>query len=876
MGLFWQTPAKVAPDPTERQRQVIRISETDRKNLSCAHCPLDMAQLIHPKMPPTGSDNPVLYFIGEANGKTEDETGVQFNGESGSLIRDRVPSKWAQRIRWNNTIRCRPPQNRDPAPIEVECCRRLQVEDIERTKPQAIVCFGRIALEWFLGPGDRAMADWRGRRMPVKVGGHTCWLYPITHPAALLRQRNEKKKGAAYVRTFERDLERVFANATAGFPAPYVEPASDYLKDVHCLTEYGAGGLSIIEDVLFGLYNDDHTIDLETDRLRPYHPEAKILSVAVGTFDATLAFPWQHSEARWTTTESALIKDMVFAYLMGKGRKWAHGAKFEMEWMAHLYGHKVVLDTLWGDTLGQAHILDERKGKALEARTLLYFGFDVKAVSNLDRKKMASYPLSKILPYNGMDTKYTDLLRYMQAVDLEAAGLTQVYEARNNDTPGLVLMQRKGVVRDPAAIKILHDDLFVQEEKIVERIMRQADVVTFMNAGNKFMPTSNPNLVTFFRDYLKIEKGEEHRNGGAWHKSGGAAKDKAGDKYSVDEGALAQIRHPVARLLLEMRTIQKNHGYINPLLPNSERTDPHKDAGKCIHGDGLIHGAFSNYITASGRLNSEDPNLQNFPRRKHKEIRRAIGCPPGCRFAAFDYGQLEWRIGAMLSRDRNMILELLQPNPDIHGHWTDTIGGEFIPHLVKADRKSVRDSMKQYWTFANLYGNTLDGIAWDLSKEFEVDISPLRLKPHFTSFWGRYPGLQQYQDHLMDIYWRFGYVETGTGQRRHEPLARNEIINHPFQGTAGHLVIDAQSRLSRAAVELDRPQLQPVLNVHDDLSFYLPWATIERDVETIARLMIQCPFDFIGNVPLTVEASMGYNWCDKSEIGTFHTRDFAV
>lgn len=840
----------------------VAISESQRQLLTCAQCPLDRATALkHPKMLPTGADRPVLYFLGEAPGDTEDGRGEQFVGKSGEFLRDHIPTKWAKKIRWNNTIRCRPPKNRDPAHIEVACCRRLQISDIEQTKPQAIVGFGNVPLHWMLGEEDRQISNWRGRRVPVRIGTHTCWFYPITHPSGILRIRDEKKKGAAILRAFERDLQRVFADAEVGFPNPYVEDPKDYFKGVECLKEYGRQGFETVERALGTFYDQEHAIDIETDGLRPYRPDAKILSIAVGTYDSVFAFAWDHPEARWTPHEKGHIKDLVHDYLLGPGKKWAHSTKFEQEWFHKWYGPDVLYKTEWGDTLLQAHALDERKGKGLDDVTQIHFGFRIKSLSDVDVRNLIREPLSKVLPYNALDSKYCHAASIVQQEALERDGLVDVYKLLHSATPSLVRMQAKGVVRNPQAIKQLDEDLTKQEADVKVRILKHEDVREFIRINPKFSPTSNPDLVLFFRDFLKLDHPSKSRKGGAWHSSGGN-KDAATGAYSVDEEALSQFKHAVAGMVLEMRSITKIHGYVTPLM----------EGGKYVHADGLVHASYGNAITVSGRLACEDPNQQNYPRRKHKEIRRTVGCPPGHSFAAFDYKQLEWRIGACLSGDKQMAVEIFG-GEDIHGVWTDDIGGKFVPKRVKENRKKVRDSIKMFWTFANLYGNLLEGLAWDLSQEFGVDISPRDLEPFFTKFWDRYPTLKRYQENLIEKYWRLGYVETATGQRRHEPMARNEIINHPFQGTAGHLVINAQERLSLAAYEQDRPPLQPIMNIHDDLSFYLPNKTIEQDIEDIARYMCQSPFAFV-TVPLAVEVSVGDNWCDKEEIGAFSTEDF--
>lgn len=850
MGLFYTdvgAKERGRTGASPRQSRVLKISAEERRNLSCTQCPLDKEPLNSPKMVPTGPAQAPLYILGEAPGKTEDEEGRQFVGSSGRLIRDLVPARWANKIRWNNTVRCRPPGNRDPEPIEIACCRNLQEIDIERCRPRAIIGFGGVPTSWALGP-DRPITAWRGRRVPVKIRSHTCWFYPITHPAALLRNMNDRKKGQAYERCFERDIARVFSDLEGDLPIPLVEEQDHFFAGTELLTEYGAAGLARVEQVLDEMAQIDHSIDIETIGLRPYSKEPTILSVAVGTFDKSFAFGWMHREARWSPQEKRRLREMVGHYLLGNGRKWAHKAAFEQEWLHAFFGPQVIYDTPWGDTYGQAHIIDERPGKGLDDLTQIHFGFRIKDLSPVDVRNLANHRLhDEVLPYNVLDAKYCHMLSLVQTARLEELGLTDVYEERNKATPAFVRMQARGVVRNMPAILTLDKDLTLQEEKARTAIMGNKDVVAYCSTGKKFNPTSPQTVIALFRDYLRLRPGGRRAN----------AK-----TFSSDEETLSQIRHPVAGMILNLRSIMKNHGYVTPLL----------DGGKYVHDDGLVHASYSQYSTVSGRSSCEDPNQQNYPRREHKEIRTVVGCPPGHLFVAFDYGQLEARIVAAIANDRTLIGEI-RAGQDIHGSWTDAIGGHFIPDKVLEDRKKVRDSIKQSWTFANFYGNVLEAVAFDLSRAFGMTIPPDELAPFFDEFWSRYAGVKAWQEQLMDQYWTEGYVATATGQRRHEPMGRNEIINHPIQGTAGHLVIDAQARISELAYREQLPDLQPIMNIHDDLSFYLPEDGVEDYIEIIARHMCRCPFDFL-SVPLTVEVSIGTNWANKEEVAVFSSTDF--
>ena len=847
MGLFWTDAGAASRAPADNiSRKKIVLTESTKRHLSCQTCPNNgKKDLYSPRMEPSGSDRPIFYLLGESPSKVEDENGEHFSGDSGRFVKENIPPEYDLRIRFNNVVRCRSIAGRDPSPIEVESCRRLLVADIEKTKPEVIVGFGALPLKWMLGD-DRAINNWRGRRVPVQIGSHVCWYYTISLPSIVMSASSDKKKGEATVQAFRRDVARVFADYESSLSAPYIEPKGGYFDGVECLYEFGAAGLATLEQRIKYFRDVDHGMDIETNGLRPYFKERKILSVAVSDYESTFCFGWGHREAKWSSREQKRIYELMEWYVDGSGRKWCHKLSMEQEWFQSYYGPKHLLFGNWGDTLGQAHVIDSRVDKALDDLTRLHFGFRIKSLSNVDVANLDAEPLVEVLPYNSLDAKYCFALSVVQGGILEETDQQATYELMSAATPGLVLMQARGTLRDVDAAVGMSKKLNKEIEDTKLRIMEQKDVAAFRKTGQTFSPTSGPNLISFFKDYLRIP-----------HPT---LKPPA---YNVDEPTLSAMKHPVASMILEIRSTQKNLGYVTPLL----------DGGKYVHQDGMIHAQYNNYITSSGRLACSDPNQQNYPRRKHKEIRRVVVAPPGYKFVAADYAQLEWRIGAMLSKDPTMSSEIWEGG-DIHGEWTDEIGQLFVPKKVKESRKKVRDSIKQYWTFANLYGQVLSGLAWDLSQEFNVDISVRELEPFFNKFWGKYPKLKKYQDDLMLKYWELGYVETGTGFRRYEPLARNEVINHPFQGTAGHLVINAQSRISVKAFEEDRPYLQPIMNIHDDLSFLLPVASLEQDIEDIARVMCTSSFPFASSVPLAVEFKVGDNWCDTEEIATLSTKDF--
>lgn len=814
-------------------------------------------------MPATGAKHPIFYFYGESPGVTEDREGEQFVGESGDIIRSRIPSKWIGHIRWNNTLRCHPEGNRDPSAQETACCRHLQIADIEQSKPQVLVGFGGVPLNWVLGAekkGDmRKITPWRGRRMPVKIGSHTCWFYSIGHPAALLHSRRSRMYDAN-LKVFENDLKQVFKDYTSGLPTPEVEPPENYYVGIRTVEDYTRQGFN---DVLRWLSTatklEDSTIDIETSELRPYNNTSRFLSVAIGTYEETIAFPLEHSQAKWSASQLKQIYAALEAYLLSSGRKCAHFAKFEMEWLMWKFGAKIAHDVAWEDTAAMAHVLDERKGKSLEALTEILFGFNVKKLSGLDTKKLDTYPLHDVLKYNGLDTKYTDAARRVLASMLEEQGLTTAYRTVHRVTPSFACMQAKGVHRNLPAIAQLSEELVHHKEAVTLNILQHPDVHKFAQTNNgKFNPNSNPDLHKLFRDFLKVP----HPN-----------RDQRNFKYSLTEDILEKFEHPVAGMLLDMRTTSGNLAkYVAKLL--DAPSDRFPEGGAYVCDDGLAHANFSQLITSTGRPACENPPLQQWPKREHREIRQVICAPPGHHMVPFDFGQLEARIIAALSKDPVLSQEIFEKY-DIHSDWTERLGKTFDRSLLKTkeSRKHLRDYVKNKWTFPLFYGSILESVAYDLSSVFKRDIPIRLLEPHYQEFWDKYRVVLDWQEALEAFYWKHGYVETAFGFRRRAPLSKNEIINSPVQGTAGQLVMSVQARLSEAAYREEKPQYQPVINMHDDLTFYLPEASVEDDIERIAREM--CVFDFAFlTVPLSIEVSVGPNWADQQVVGTFYSTDF--
>jgi uracil-DNA glycosylase family 4 len=805
-------------------------------------------------MAPTGATKPLVYIIAEAPGEEEDDAGVQLIGKSGQLLRARIPREFKNKVRFNNTVRTRPPDNRTPAPIEIEACRPSVIRDIEQSRPQAIFGLGDVALRWV--SGFTGITLWRGRRMPVRIGTHACWYYPILHPAYLLY---EQMRGNYEVeRLFGFDLKRAFAEVAQGLPKPEPYDIKDVFKGIDCITTFGQEGIDQITEALaWAAEQPDVGVDYETDRLRPYDKSARLLTVAVATGTKGVAFPIDHPEAEWTKAEKDTVRDRFTNFLRrAKGRLWVHNLAFELEWTGVYFDDPSLLRAArWMDTAGQACILDERRGKqkpgpfSLEFLVQQYFGFNLKKISMIDTKWLAQTTLDVVLRYNGGDAKFHCLLGLEQEAEIQQQGLVEANRLQQRRVPTVVLSQIKGVMVDGVENQRLSTKYQTRYSDTIARVYSLPIIRQFKaNRGYTFKPFSNPDVMYIFRDMLNRP---ECRVVDKYSKTA---------KYSADKKILDKIDHPLASLLISLRETNKQKAtYIDPLDVDNEFS--------VVFEDGKLHTIFNTIFAETGRLSSEGPNLQNFPKRddEAKEVRKQIIAPPGCVLLSFDYGQIEARVIAMFSKDK-AFCKALWEKYDVHMEWAQRISRAYPARVGgkknfydKKVMKDFRTDIKNQWTFPLFFGARLESA----SEYLQIPVEDLR--PEYEEFWRVFSGVKDWQESLMGFYQEHNYVECLTGRRRRGPLSPNQQINTPVQGTAAEIVLDGMSRLS----EVGDWDLQPEINIHDDLTFTsVPLKRVDDVAEKIIGAMIRVPFRWV-NVPITAEMSIGDNWLDMKEFGTF-------
>ena len=393
--------------------------------------------------------------------------------------------------------------------------------------------------------------------------------------------------------------------------------------------------------------------------------------------------------------------------------------------------------------------------------------------------------------------------------------------------PVLAEMEMNGVCLDTASL--------AETQKELTQRMLQLEQRIYELAGQQFNIASPKQVGEILFDKMKIvEKAKKTKTG----------------QYVTSEEVLQQLRHKheIVADILEHRGLKKLIGTYIEALPKliNPRT-------------GHIHTSFNQTITATGRLSSSDPNLQNIPIRGEdgKEIRKAFIPEPGCLFFSADYSQIELRVMAHLSDDEHMI-EVFREGKDLHAATAANIYKKPIEEVTRDERtKSKRAN------FGIIYGITVFGLAERL--DIPRDEAKMLIDGYFDTF----PQVHQYMEESKEVARRQGYVTTLFGRRRYLPdinsanatvrgFAERNAINAPIQGTAADIIKVAMIHIFERFKQ-EKIKSKMILQVHDELNFSV-YPEEKEKVEQIVLGEMQNAFQM--KVPLVADSGFGSNWLE--------------
>ncbi len=387
----------------------------------------------------------------------------------------------------------------------------------------------------------------------------------------------------------------------------------------------------------------------------------------------------------------------------------------------------------------------------------------------------------------------------------------------------LAAMEHHGVLVDAGLLGTMSAEL--------AHILSLSENKIYELAGERFNINSPKQLQAILFEKLQLPKGRKIKEG-----------------YSTDGETLAFLAasHELPAEILSYRSLIKlKSTYIDalPLLIHPET--------------GRIHTSYNQTVTATGRLSSSNPNLQNIPIRtlEGKRIRQAFIAPEGCEIVSADYSQIELRILAHLSGDKNLI-EAFLSGEDIHSRTASDIFGVF-PAMVNADMRRQAKVIN----FGILYGMS----AFGLSKE--LGLNPKMAQTYIDGYFAKYSGVRGFLDGILEEARIKGYVTTLLNRRRFLPeinspnipirqFAERTAINTPIQGTAADLIKVAMLNIHNL-IRKKKLKTAMIMQVHDELVFEVPvqekeelMALVKTEMEEVMKL----------DVPLKVEIASGRNW----------------
>ena len=576
----------------------------------------------------------------------------------------------------------------------------------------------------------------------------------------------------------------------------------------------------------FLLTNDFLSLDTETTSTNAIDAELVGLSFAVKEKEAWyVAIPAKREEAL------QIVNIFKPLYENPQILKIGQNIKYDLEVLAN-YGIELKGE-LW-DTMIAHYLIQPELHHNMDYMAEVYLNYQTIHIDELigprgkNQKSMRDLSPTQVYEYAAEDADITLRLKNVLEPKLKDAGVVDLfYQIEMPLVRVLAEMEMNGVLIDTDSLKETSELFTMRLTELEHRI--------YELAGEEFNIASPKQVGDILFGKLQIiEKPKKTKTG----------------QYVTNEETLQSLRskHEIVEKILEHRGLKKLVGTYVDALPKliNPRT-------------GHIHTSFNQTITATGRLSSSDPNLQNIPIRGEdgKEIRKAFIPEPGCQFFSADYSQIELRVMAHLSEDEHM-MQVFREGKDLHAATAATIYKKRIDEVSRDERtKSKRAN------FGIIYGITVFGLA----ERLEIDRSEARQL--IDGFFHTFPQVHDYMERSKEIVREKGYAETIFHRRRYLPdihshnatvrgFAERNAINAPIQGSAADIIKVAMVRIYKRMKD-EGLKSKMILQVHDELNF----SVLPEEKEHMERLVLEeMQGAFALKVPLIADAGWGENWLE--------------
>lgn len=578
--------------------------------------------------------------------------------------------------------------------------------------------------------------------------------------------------------------------------------------------------------VKYLLVQDEICFDTETDNLDPI--EANMVGIA---------FSYQKGEAYYVPTPpddkaetQRIVDEFRPVFESEKISKIAQNAKYDVQIMKN---YNIAVKGPIFDTMLAHYLIDPDTRHNMDTLAENYLNYTPVSITELIGKKgvkqgnMRDVPVHQVVEYAGEDADITYQLKTSLQPMLEEGTLKKLFEEVEIPLMHVLAdIEYNGVKIDVDVLSAMSKELEVEALK--------AQTEIFEMAGEEFNVASPKQLGVVLFDKLKlIDKPKKTKTG----------------QYATGEDILSKlaVEHDIARRILEFREYQKLKSTYVDALPTMVSPV-----------DGLVHTDYRQAVAATGRLSSNNPNLQNIPIRtpKGREIRKAfIPRSEEYTLLAADYSQIELRIVASLAKDEGMI-EAFKSGRDIH---STTASKVFNVPLEEVDR-DMRRKAKEV-NFGLIYGISAFGLAQN------IGISRTEAQQIITAYFNEFPGVKSYMDAQVNKAREFTYVETILGRRRYlrdihsknmtvRGHAERNAINAPIQGSAADMIKVAMINIHKW-MKQENMKSKMIMQVHDELVFDVHKSELEIMKTKIPELMMGA---VELDVPMEVEVGVGENW----------------
>lgn len=570
------------------------------------------------------------------------------------------------------------------------------------------------------------------------------------------------------------------------------------------------------------------TICLDTETTSIDAIRAKLVGLS---FSVKKGEAWYVAVPRETEAAQHMVQIFSSIYENDKILKVGQNLKYDLTVLAN-YG--IQLKAPLFDTMLAHYLVQPELRHNMDYLAEIYLNYQTIHIDTLigpkgkNQKNMADLAPADICDYACEDADITLQLMEPLKVEMEKNQLTRVFhEIEMPLMPVLAQMERNGVRLDTEALS-------ETGEQFRQR-MQQLETEIYELAGHPFTITSPRQVGEVLFDELKLNEK--------------AKKTKSG-QYSTGEEVLEAIKHkhPIVEKILAHRALKKLISTYIDALP------------KLINpATGRIHTSFNQAVTATGRLSSSNPNLQNIPVRGDdgREIRKAFVPEPGCIFFSADYSQIELRIMAHLSADEHLVNDF-RCGRDIHAATAARIFHKPIEEVSRDERRKAKTA-----NFGIIYGISAFGLAE------RMEVSRTEAKELITNYFETYPRVKEYMQTSVERARELGYIVTEFGRRRYLPdiTSRNAVVrgyaernavNAPIQGTAADIIKIAMVRIAQR-FEAEGIQSKMILQVHDELNF----SVLPEEFDRVKNIVIQeMEGAYTMSVPLLADCGEGKNWLE--------------